>query len=319
MKRTIGLLLPLLLLSSAFAFANGEAESKQTDTKKQIHIAVVLKTLSEEHWQKVAAGCREAAAKAGAEVDILAPPQEDNIIQQINMVEDSLATHPDALIVAPSQPKTAKTVISKAKKSGIPVIIIDTPMPDDFKDYDTFIGTANYDAGCKGAQFMIDNWNKPTANVVIMEGTPGNPSCGDRAKGASTIYTAKGYKIVAYQPGYSDKEKAFNTMQNILEKTPDVDIVFCANDNMALGAARACIQAGCKARVMGFDGEKQGIQAVADGTLYADVAQRANKMGTLAVEAAIKLLNGQTVDKTVNSGIDILTKNNVQTLISKAK
>lgn len=315
MKKLSSMLLMVLLLSMpSMLFANGQAEQTSDG---QVKIAVVLKTLSSEYWQRVATGAKEYAKDNNCVVELSGPPTEDAVVQQINMVEDALAGNPSALVFSPSQPPTAIKVLQKAKEKGIPVILIDTPMPDGFTDYDSFIGTANYAAGELGAEFFIKEFGSKKANVVIIEGAPGNPSCGDRAAGAESKFKEAGYNIVAYQPGYSDREKAYNVMQNILQTTSDVDIVFCANDDMALGAQRACEQANINAKVCGFDGNKSAINSIIDGKLYATIAQRPESMGRLGVEYALKVLNGETISKTVDAGVDIITKENAQAALAK--
>lgn len=318
MKKLSTLLLALVLLMvPANVFASGQAESSADGGQKKV--AVVLKTLSSEYWQRVAAGTDTAAAELGVKVEKLGPPTEDAVVQQINMVEDALANNPDALVFSPSQPPTAVNVLKKAKEKGIPVILVDTPMPDDFTAYDSFIGTANYEAGQLGAKYLVESMNGAQANVVIIEGAPGNPTCGDRARGAESVFKDAGYNIVAFQPGYSDREKAYNVMQNILQTTSDIDIVFCANDDMALGAQRACKQAGVAAKVSGFDGNKSAISSIIAGDLFATIAQRPENMGKLGVEYAIKVLNGETVDKTVDAGVDIIIAENAQAALDKLK
>jgi ribose transport system substrate-binding protein len=320
MKKLSSILLVavMLLMVPSMVFANGEAETKSSGDESTLKVAVVLKTLSSEYWQRVANGSDTGAEENGCTVEKLGPPTEDAVVQQINMVEDALAGNPDALVFSPSQPPTAIKVLQKAKAMGIPVILVDTPMPDDFEDYDSFIGTANYKAGQEGANFVIEQMGSRTdVNVAIIEGAPGNPTCGDRARGAEQAFKDAGYNIIAFQPAYSDREKAFNTMQNILQTTSDVDVVFCSNDDMALGAQRACQQADVPAKVIGFDGNKSALKSIIDGQLYATIAQRPENMGRLGVEYAIKVINGESVDKVVDAGVDILTIDNAQAALDK--
>lgn len=307
----------MLLMVPTTAFANGQGEA-QVIEDDSVKVAVVLKTLSSEYWQRVADGCDVGGQENDCIVTKLGPPTEDAVVQQINMVEDALAGNPDALVFSPSQPATAIKVLQKAKEMGIPVILVDTPMPEDFEAFDSFIGTANYKAGGEGAQYVIDQLGATSdVNVVILEGAPGNPTCGDRALGAEKAFREANYNIVAFQPAYSDREKAYNTMQNILQTTSDVDIVFCSNDDMALGAQRACQQTGIDAKVIGFDGNKSALKSIIAGQLYATIAQRPENMGRLGVEYAIKVLNGESVEKIVDAGVDILTIENAQAALDK--
>lgn len=292
-------------------FASGSSETKVDDGKPTV--AVVLKTLSSEYWKRVEAGCDEAAEKYGLNLIKLGPPTEDAVEQQINMVEDAITQNPVALVFSPSQPSTAVNVVNKAKDMGIPVVLVDTPMPDDFTNYDSYVGTENYQAGIQGAESLIASMNgKKDVNVVLIEGAPGNPTCTTRTDGAQVAFEAAGYNILSRQPGYSDREKAYNVMQNVLQTSSDIDIVFCANDEMALGAVRAAMQAGVNAKIMGVDGNKSALESILAGELYSTIAQRPEGMGYLAVEYAYKASQGETIEKYVDAGVDIYTKENAQ-------
>jgi len=274
-------------------------------------VAVVLKTLSSEYWQRVVNGAEEAAAKYDVELIKLGPPTEDAVEQQINMVQDALTANPAALVFSPSQPPTAVNVVNRAKNQGIPVILVDTPMADGFENYDTFIGTENYVAGQMGAKAMVDALGR-AGKAVVIEGAPGNPTTTQRADGAEDVFKEAGFEIVARQPGYSDRERAYTVMQNILQGNADIDAVFCSNDEMALGALRALQQVGIDALVLGTDGNKSALESILEGGLFGTAAQKPEAMGYLGVEYAIKAANGETIEKRIDSGVDIITIENAQ-------
>mgnify|MGYP002152347014 CR=1 FL=1 len=308
MKKTLVILMVLVLVASQMAlFAQGRAEADSGKMK----VAVVLKTLSSEYWQRVVNGADEAAAKYDVELIKLGPPTEDAVEQQINMVQDALTANPAALVFSPSQPPTAINVLNTAKRQGIPVILVDTPMPEGFTNFDTFIGTENYTAGKLGAEAMIKALGR-AGKAVVIEGAPGNPTTTQRADGAADAFRAAGWQIVSRQPGYSDRERAYTVMQNILQGNLDVDAVFCSNDEMALGALRALQQVGVKALVLGTDGNKSALESILEGGLFGTAAQKPEMMGYLGVEYAIKAANGETIDKRIDSGVDIITKDNAQ-------
>ncbi len=304
----------VLMLVPVQVFANGAGEQKSDDGKQTV--AVVLKTLSSEYWKRVESGCDDAAAELGINLIKLGPPTEDAVEQQINMVEDALTQNPVALVFSPSQPSTAVNVVNKAKGMDIPVVLVDTPMPEGFTNYDSYVGTENFQAGIQGAESLIASMNgKKGVNVVLIEGAPGNPTCTTRADGAQQAFVAAGYNIISRQPGYSDREKAYNVMQNVLQTSSDIDIVFCANDEMALGAVRATKQAGVDAKIMGVDGNKSALESILAGELYSTIAQRPENMGYLAVKYAMEAASGKTIDKYVDAGVDIYTKENAQSAL----
>jgi ribose transport system substrate-binding protein len=303
------------MLIVACMTACGRIKPQDTDRPGgKLKIAVVLKTLSSTFWKTVEAGCDEAARAYGVELVKLGPPTEDAVEQQINMVQDALIQEIDALVFAPSQPTAAAAVLQRAKTMGVPVILIDTPMPETFTGYVTFIGTENYSAGVQAAAEIMTRIPLGS-RVVILEGAPGNPATTQRADGAEKAFRDNGYVIASRQPGYSDRERAFTVMQNILQFTPDVAAVFSANDEMAHGAYRAINQAGKRAVVVGVDGNPDAIESVLAGGLYGTLAQRGRRMGYLGVETAVKAINGETLEKHIDSGAGMITRANARQFI----
>jgi len=295
-----------IVFSAAFLWA---VLAQNAQAAEKLKVACVLKTLSSQYWKIVAAGAKEAAEKNNVELTLAGPPSEDDVEQQINMIEDALTHKPAVLLLAPSQPPTAIPVMEKAKKMGIPVVLLDTDV--DWASKASFIGTTNVNAGKQGGQALAKALQKGD-KVVLIDGAPGNPACTDRVKGAEEVLKAAGMKIAAVQPGYSDRDKALNVMQNILQAQPDIKGVFAANDEMALGALRALTQAGKKIPVIGTDGIADAANSIKAGELYATVAQQPFEMGRLGVEMAIKLAKKQAIQKRIDSGTKLITKDNAQ-------
>lgn len=299
------------LIAGAVSLTAVATLSTQSHAADKVKIAVVLKDLSSQYWKVMGAGATAAAKKNNVDLILLGPPSEQAVEQQINMVQDAIAQKPAALVFAPSQPTTAINVVTKARKAGIPVILLDTGMPEKFTDYSAFIGTDNLAAGKVGGEALAKVLKKGD-KVVLLDGQPGNPATGDRITGAADVLKAAGIDIVARQPAYSDREKGYTVMQNILQSTPDVAGVFAANDEMALGAARALKQSGHKVPVIGVDGNTDNLKAIVTGDIYATVAQGNYDMGRLGIEKSLDVIAGKTVDKRIDSGAKLITKDNVQ-------
>ncbi|MFT4735538.1 MAG: inositol transport system substrate-binding protein [Arcticibacterium sp.] len=92
-----------------------------------------------------------------------------------------------------------------------------------------------------------------------------------------------------------------------------MNAVFAQNDEMGLGAVKALENAGMKSRVIvvSIDAIQDALQAVKKGKLDATVFQNAQEQGAAAVLTAIKLANGETVDKQVLIPFQLVTKENI--------
>ena len=196
----------------------------------------------------------------------------------------------------------------------IPVIVIDTKLPDEYTDFASFIGTTNINGGKQGGRYLASLLHKGD-KVALILGAPGNPSTTDRVTGAQQELEKAGMVIAAVQPAYSDRERGMTVMQNILQANPDIKGVFSSNDEMALGALRALKQAGKDIPVIGFDAIGDACKSILAGEMAGSVAQAPYDMGRLGIEMAIKLSKGETIDKRIDSGTKMTTKDNAQELL----
>lgn len=148
---------------------------------------------------------------------------------------------------------------------------------------------------------------------MILQGQAGTSAARERAQGfANGLKAYPGIQVVAQQPADFDRTKGLDVMSNLLQAHPDVQGVIAANDEMALGAIKALgSKAGKSVSVVGFDGTPDGLKAVEGGTLYASVAQQPSQLGKIAVDNALKALQGKKVEETVKVPVKVVTKENV--------
>lgn len=302
----VGLLLIVLGACNEETSKSEETEVSADGTNK---VTVVLKTLSSPYWTFVEAGAKEAFEEFGVDGTVIGPSSEDNVIEQINMIEDTLNQGTDALVLAASQPDTAIPVVSEYYEQDIPVLLIDTDM--EWEDKTTFIGTENYEAGQEAGKLLADMLNEGD-EIALIRGALGNPSTDDRADGAKDFLEDNGFVVVADQPANSDRNEGMSVMENILQSHPDVKAVFAANDDMALGALRAVQAQNLDIPVIGTDGTIEAVESIIAGDLSGSIAQNAYEMGYLGVEQAIEAINGNTVEKRIDSGVDVITSDNAE-------
>ncbi|GKU82087.1 sugar ABC transporter substrate-binding protein [Niallia sp. NCCP-28] len=305
--KKFGLILASIGLAAAMAGCSKDTSSSSSGGDESV--AVVLKTLSSPYWKYVEAGAKAAGKDLGADVTIVGPASESQIMEQVNMIEDSLNQGIGALVVSPSQPDTVVPVLEQAKQSDVPVLLIDTDA--DFSDKESFIGTDNLTAGKEGGKLLASMLKKGD-KVALIAGALGNTAMDQRVKGAKEALEEAGMVIAAEQPADSDKTKANTVMENILQKNGDIKGVFSANDDMAIGALRATESKGLSIPIIGTDGTVEAIQSVIDGKLAGTIAQNPYEMGYQGVENAVKTIKGEKIDERIDSGIDVITKENAQ-------
>ncbi len=136
-------------------------------------------------------------------------------------------------------------------------------------------------------------------NVVELEGIAGTSAARDRGQGFNDAIAGTEIKVVAKQVADFDRTKGLSVMENILQAQPEIDAVFAHNDEMALGALTAIEASGRTILIVGFDATDDAVAAVDAGKLAATVAQQPAMIGSLGVEAALKVLNGEELDEYV--------------------
>ena len=94
----------------------------------------------------------------------------------------------------------------------------------------------------------------------------------------------------------------------------EIDVVFCHNDDTAVGAMNACKSAGISdITIVGFDGNKSAVELIIAGeTVKATVAQQPYAMGYEVVKAALAAINGETVDEVISAPVKVVTAENAE-------
>lgn len=317
--KVLSLLVGVMLICSLIAGcgeqqASQSSENEQQKAEEPIKIGVIVKALNSDFWKTVEAGAKAAGKDLGVEVEVLGPSAETAVSEQINMIEDQITKGVSALAVAPSQPASAIPVFDQAKAAGIPVVLIDTDAPWD--DKVSFVGTGNYNGGKQAGEFIAEKLGKG-GKVVILRGAAGDPTHDERSNGAIEVLREKGLEILDIQPANSERGLGMTVMENILQVHPDVQAVFATNDEMALGALRALQAANKKIIVVGFDGSPDALKSIENGELTATVAQNSFNIGYQGVVAAVKAAKGEPVDKRIDTGTKIISKDNVKEEMEK--
>ena len=278
---------------------------------KTIEIALVAKALDSEWWQRVKSGAEEAArATPGVKLAVLAPEREINIDQQAAILEDQITKGVSALAVVPAGVSEILPLLEKAKAARIPVIIFDTDV--DWPAKLSFVGSDNRRAGRLAGDYIVKSIGGK-GKVAVIRGILGIRTHEERLAGfREAIAAAPGIECVAVQPANSERALGMSVMENMLTTHPDLRAVFATNDQMALGAVEAIAARNMtgKVAVVGVDATREAVGAVESGKLAADIAMHPEALGRGAVEAAIKAARGQPVDRKIDTGETLVTREN---------
>lgn len=281
--------------TALFASANAQA----ADT-----IALVVSTLNNPFFVTLKNGAEAKAKALGYHLLVL--DSQNDPAKELANVEDVVNKKVKLLLVNPTDSDAVRSAVRSANRAKIPVVTLDRSANGG--EVVSHIASDNVAGGQMAGRFVADLL-KGQGAVVELQGLPGASAARDRGKGFHDVVDqAAGLKVVASQPADFDRTKALNVMENILQAQPKIDAVFAHNDEMALGAAKAIQASGRKIPVVGFDGTDEGVAAVHAGSLTASVAQQAGLIGEKGVEAADKVLKGQTVPAFTPVELKMVTK-----------
>lgn len=216
----------------------------------------------------------------------------------------------DGIFINPIDFEQIEPALQAAKRANIPVIIIDAPVSDESLVNCTIVSD-NYDAGVQCAKDMMERLD--SANIVLLKHTTAK-SARERIEGfLSVIDNNEKYKVINEAECDGQLEIAMPKMQEIIEETPDIDVVMALNDPSALGAL-AALEKNNKDDVMvyGIDGTPE-IKALIgrNQMIVGTVAQSPIKMGQIAVENMYNILNGKKIEKNIIIPILLINKENL--------
>lgn len=216
----------------------------------------------------------------------------------------------DGIFINPIDFEQIEPALQAAKRANIPVIIIDAPVSDESLVNCTIVSD-NYDAGVQCAKDMMERLD--SANIVLLKHTTAK-SAKERIEGfLSVIDNNEKYKVINEAECDGQLEIAMPKMQEIIEETPDIDVVMALNDPSALGAL-AALEKNNKNDVMvyGIDGTPE-IKALIgrNQMIVGTVAQSPIKMGQIAVENMYNILNGKKIEKNIIISISLINKENL--------
>lgn len=227
----------------------------------------------------------------------------------IAAIESMISQGVKGIAITPTSPNL-QTELQKAVDAGIKVVLIDNDIPA-WSGKSSVVATDNLAGGKLAGTWLAGNL-PAGAKLGVLQGVLGNPSLDDRVTGMlETLGSAA--TVVAKAPTDCDQTKGLNAAQDMLTANPDIQAIYGACGPPILGALEAIKNAGIAAGkiiVVGFDASGGEVDAIIAGSQAGSVAQFPSKMGSLGVATLLDAVNGKTVAPTVDTGTEMVTKDN---------
>jgi ribose transport system substrate-binding protein len=308
-----------ILLLTVGLFLLGCGRGSETGPEAKPTIAVVPKGTTHEFWKAIHAGAVKASTELDVEIIWKGPLKEDDREAQISVMENFISRGVSGIVLAPLDDVALRAPVANATRRGIPVVIIDSDLKSD--EYASFVATDNYKGGRLGARKLAELLDGD-GRVVMLRCLEGSASTTNREQGfLDEIAEAKGIVVVSSnQYGGPTTETAYRASENLLAplKGPDgtltIDGIFCVNESTTFGMLRALQDGGLagKVRFVGFDSSSKLVEALRKRELDGLVLQNPFEMGYRGVHTIVAHLNGEHVEKRIDTGVTLATPENME-------
>jgi len=275
-------------------------------TAEEYTIGVLLSDTSNIFFVTMQTAIEAKAAELGAKTIVLNGANDS--AKDVTNMENLLSAGVDIVLYNPVDSDAAAAVAQMAIDKGVQIISLDRGVNG--AEVVCHIASDNVYGGRIATEKLIELLGGKGV-IAEIQGMAGASAANDRHQGFVEATTAAGdaIEVADSQIGDWDTTKAMGIMENMLTARPDIQAVFCANDNMAIGAVQAAQQAGrADIFIIGFDAEQVALDAIEQGTMYGTIQQQPALMGELGVETAIKFLNGEAVEPFIGAPVALITK-----------
>jgi len=318
-------------LAAAACSGGGDAGSKQPaagasgSAGKTFTIAAVPKGTTHEFWKTIHAGAIQAAQELTAGGDTVriiwkGPLREDDREQQVQVVEGFTSQGVSGIVLAPLDNRALVRPVEEAKAAGVPTVIFDSGLESD--QIVSFVATDNYKGGELCAE-RLGSLLGGKGKVLLLRYQEGSASTTEREKGFSDKMKSAypGITLVSSdQYAGATRETAKRTSENLLNRYGnELAGIFTPNESSTDGmllALQDIAKAG-KIRIVGFDASKSLLDAMRAKQLDGVAVQNPMKMGYLGVKTMVAHLKGQPVEKRIDTGVSLVTPENMDEPASK--
>lgn len=276
---------------------------------RNYRMGVIVKYLGNQYWQLLSEGMHHKATQLNITIDVQGGKSESDPEGQLKIAEAMLAKKYDALIVSPQTDLNLMPAITKARKAGILIVNVDDAV---LPDAEHFIGPNQYENGVRVAKYFIERF-KEGGQLAVIEGQAGVYAAKQRTKGFKDTLAGTAFSIVSSVPGDWDLQKSLSIASGIIKEYPEIKGFYCNNDIMALGVVEAVQKANKIGQILvfGTDGIKPAYDSIRAGELTGTIDSFPFITGQIAIEVALRLLEGQLVPRVIFSPQNLITIENV--------
>ena len=273
-------------------------------TDKEIHLGATIRSVDNVYWQALSDGYEAMAEKLTAAgitttMDVQAPMGESDTEGQLANMKDQVRQGVDLILASPISTSNCTEAVENAHRDNIPTVAVN----NEFNGADMFIGPNSYDEGVVAADWADKNIGDGECAIIM--GLAGTDVVKNRTNGFSERLEELGSKItvVDSQNADWDRNTAKDVAATMLKTYPDLKIICCNNDVMAMGAVEAVKESGKTLNqdvyVIGMDGTDEAYESIRANELSATVSMYPLYESQMATECAVRILLGQEMPSVI--------------------
>ncbi len=267
-------------------------------------------------------GTMDAAKKAGATVQV--EDAQNDVGKQLSQIQNLIAQKVDAIIVNPVDTDVTPKITKMVVDAKVPLVYVNRK-PADFAKLPSGVAYVASDERVSGTLQTqhVCKLLKGKGNILVLMGELSNEAARTRTKDIEEVVATKecsGMKIVDKREGKWERTQGQDITTNWLSSGVKFDAIIANNDEMAIGAINA-LKAAKKwtpqSIVAGIDATPDALASMKAGDLKVTVFQNAAGQGSGAIDAALKLIKKQPVERFVNVPFELVTPDNLSKYAGK--
>ena len=305
-KNTLWPLLVLLVMALSFVYFKGILPDP-----KQVKIGVTYMTMNNDFYKTLNAELEKKTNQQGSRLYVRDPELDEG--KQSQQIDFFVKEKVNVIVINPVKSNSPSIISSlqKAKKAGIKIIVVDTPISKEVA-VDTTIVSDNYQAGVLIAKDMMKRL--PAANILLLEHRNA-VSAMDRIRGfVETIKNQPQYKIISQKETLGQTEEAMPQVKSALDEGMDFNVVMALNDRAAIGALAAIKNDGLnrKLSIYGVDGSPDIKNFLATtNDIEGTVAQSPIQMGRKVAQVIELMQEGKSYDSQYLIPVHLVNRDNI--------
>jgi len=309
MKKVV-MMTVLLISAIGLVFGNGQSDSGAGS--KRIKMGVTIENFDDVFMRYLLDDLKDEAAKYNVEVVAVDAKSDPN--EQVKQVENFIVQKMDAIIIHVIDETIAPRITQMCNDAGVPLVYMNRKPADSSLVGDKVVAVASPEevAGALEADYVVKALDGK-GNVAILNGTLGSAPAILRTKGTKDfLANYPDIKIVREQTAKWQRPEAVKVVENWLSSDVEINAIIANNDEMALGAVLVLEEKGIKDKVVvtGVDATPDALKFIGEGRLDMTVFQNGGAQGRGAVQAALKLIKGESVEKFVKIPFEPVTIEN---------